>query len=166
MENHQIKHKAHKWANPHGNQSGTPRHEYFSHTSSPKVLILADYRGRGLNYELHQLLDNNVSVLFYPAAGILRSIAKSEQVIKGSCWAQIYSLAGICDLTTKDPNSKLVTIRSSSPEAACSSYNSILEMAYEALSKLVHTDSTKCIFAQSRVSDSMFTTKGPVTRTT
>lgn len=87
-------------------------------------------------------------MLTFPGAGILNTIKKARCIIDDSHWSLIFCLAGICDLTMKDPKSKTVATRYVNPFEAQVSFKAILEAAYKILSKEsgIKTGS-KCIFA-------------------
>lgn len=112
------------------------------------ILILADSRGRNLSDELHNILGCRFTVLFYPGAGILDSVTRAKHRIIREHWSQIYCLAGICDLTVKDANTKLVAFKYPSAEAALAQYQLNMIQAYDTIHNLFPTGATpRCIFA-------------------
>lgn len=114
-----------------------------------KILILADSRGRNLEHELDMLLDCRFRVEFYPGADISETINRASFTISSHRWSQIYVLSGICDLTTKDKSTKIVTLRHASPTLALNHYLSTVNAARIKIASYLPpgTSESKCIFA-------------------
>lgn len=113
-----------------------------------KILILADSRGRHLKQELSSILDCDFTVRYYPGAGINDCVSKSHDILHSKAWTQVYCLAGICDLTMKDPNARLLSLRYHDSLLAMTSYLNILKSGFETIagtSSMVVKP--KCIFA-------------------
>lgn len=113
---------------------------------TPKVLFLADSRGRNLDADLSCLLGNTFTLVFYPGATIMDTLYKSEHIIKRKEWSQIYCLAGICDMTIKNRTSHTVSIRSSDTGLLVSDYMNTLHQAHSTIRQWCPQVRVKCIF--------------------
>lgn len=76
-----------------------------------RILFIADSRGRGLEGLLAHHLTNGFTVLSHGGATLHDSITKSSYQLQTMNWSQIYLLAGLCNLTHKNTNTKIVTLR-------------------------------------------------------
>lgn len=75
------------------------------------------------------------------------TIRKSELLIKSNPWTQIYCLAGICDLTSKNKVSHIVSIRNHNSDHLVRDYCSTLHQAHLRIIQLSPlADKLKCIF--------------------
>lgn len=82
---------------------------------NPRVLIIADSRGRGIETVINNLNDNyNVSVVVHPGAGLELAVLRSIPTIRHLQPALVLMLAGICDLTWKNKNTKVINLRHTS----------------------------------------------------
>lgn len=121
----------------------TPRHK----PATPRVLFLADSRGRNLDTDLRDLLGDSFKLVYYPGATLMDTIINSEYLLKKGSWSQIYCLAGLCDVTVKNRSSHMVSIRNHDISLLVSNFVNILHNAHSRImqsSPLV--DSVKCIF--------------------
>lgn len=87
-------------------------------------------------------------VLVYPGAGMVDVVKRSELIICRERWTQIYILAGLCDITVKDPLSKCVTNRHASTAVALAIYQSEMNKAQEEIKAMLkYRAPVKVIFA-------------------
>lgn len=113
----------------------------------PRVLLLADSRGRNLDVDLRDLLGNAFTLAYYPGATIMEALIKSEYLIKNKNWSQIYCMAGLCDVTEKNKTSRIVSMKNQNSSHLVSSYINTLHEAYSMIKQLSpHADTVKCIF--------------------
>lgn len=127
--------------------SPRPNERELPHQTPPKVLLLADSRGRNLDVNLRDLLGDTFTLMFYPGASIMDTIRRSESAIRKYPWSQIYCLAGICDLTVKDTTSQIVSIRSCDSDQLVKDYCETLHEAYTKIMQISPPNSKpRCIF--------------------
>lgn len=113
----------------------------------PKILFLADSRGRNLEIDLRDLLGNTFTLMCYPGATVMDTLRRSEYLRKNNHWTQIYCLAGLCDLTIKNHSSRIVSIRNPDTGHLVRDYVNTLHEAYTTLiHQCPRADSLKCVF--------------------
>lgn len=111
-------------------------------------MFIADSKGRNLDLDLRELLNTSFTLAFFPGAKILDTITREESLITSSCWAQIYCLAGICDLTTKDRLTRAVSIRNCYIPKLIDQYCYSLHLTAERITSLSQPGAIpRCVFS-------------------
>ena len=84
----------------------------YSRSIKMTVLIIADSRGRGLQLTVDKLMPEwHIRVLTHPGAGYEMPVLKSIAMIKTVKPMLVIVLAGICDLTWKHRETKVIGLR-------------------------------------------------------
>lgn len=81
-----------------------------------KTLVIADSRGAGMSILLDEYNDiGRTVVLTHRGAGYIRAAMDSLETIRSFKPTMIVLLAGICDVTARNRNTKITTVRSTDP---------------------------------------------------
>lgn len=113
-----------------------------------KVLILADSRGRHLKQELSSILDCDFVVRYYPGVGINDCVSKSHEILLSQAWSQVFCLAGICDVTLKDSDTRLLSLQNYDSTLTTANYLNVLKTAFGTIIGAGPINlKPKCIFA-------------------
>lgn len=144
-QNHRLNHQI----NPHPISKSTNIVTHHAiNNNPPSLLFLADSRGRGLDADLCDVLDESFTLAYYPGAKIRDTIDKAEIVLKNYPWKLIFCLAGICDLTVMDHTTRLVHIRDHNIQNMNELYYNSIRYAEDRISYLSPTNTQpRCIFA-------------------
>lgn len=108
-------------------------------------MVITDSRGAGLQHTLVEMSGMaEVKVIIHRGAGYELSAIKSLNIIKNFRPKLIILMAGICDLTWRDKESKITTIRYSNTEETVSHVINAAKAAYDLLTA---TNNYKISFA-------------------
>lgn len=100
------------------------------------TLIIADSRGRGLQTHIDQLgtkEPGTIHVACHPGAGLELAVLKSLRIIRETKPTLIIVLAGICDLTWKNINTKTIGVRYQKVGENVTQYMKAVRAAYDLL---------------------------------
>lgn len=112
------------------------------------ILMIADSRGKHLDKFFVGLTPHRVYVATHPGAGVLSSVHHSHSILQSRTWNQIYLLAGLCDLSTKDKTTKRVAIRENDISVLTTIYRDNLVSAVSFIRETFpHLKMAKCIAA-------------------
>ena len=75
-----------------------------------KVLLVADSRGGGLQSIFTDMMDRPIEVDVYPGAGLQTLFMKTRALLLQKYRDIVFVLGGICDLSSRDPRTKLITM--------------------------------------------------------
>ena len=104
-----------------------------------KTLVLTDSRGANLNRHIYEYDDiDQVSVLFYRGAGLVRIASLSVDAIKQYRPDLIVLFAGICDVTERDRRTKITTMRQQDPQSTVDRVTAAMGRALEILKSVCH----------------------------
>lgn len=95
------------------------------------TLIIADSRGQGLQQLLNEIAGiGKPTVTTHRGAGIIKAIEQSQEIIAKIKPNIIILMVGICDITTKDPRTKLIQLKSNTTKETTEALTTTLQSGY------------------------------------
>lgn len=114
------------------------------------IVLIMDSRGAGIQEEIDKRKKDgfNIKVLVYRGRGV--AAAANEAEVKLAWWRpeQIYLVAGICDITRRDKDTKMVSLRLQETEAALETQLYYMKSAADSIAAVLTGTEYKLIFAE------------------
>lgn len=94
------------------------------------VVVITDSRGRGIEAELSSIQDRSysVKVLVWKGRGVTEAVKESKQQLIWMAPDVVIVLAGICDLTSKNRNLKMVSLSFESVDEAVNMFTCAMDI--------------------------------------
>lgn len=113
------------------------------------AVIITDSRGGGLQDEILRIIPNHIAVkVLYPGRGIIQAVKESEKLLNWWQPQQIYIMNGICEITERDRESKLVALRDPLVNTAVASYVQSMDTVSHFLKILLDGHQYQLIFSE------------------